>query len=139
MSEGERTASDGSKRGESRVGTWARCAHVRPASLALCANVRRVRSALSLSPRWQRVSDGFPGDPHPTGITTSLRGFICSLILCAGEAGKAAMVLQQITCNFISLLSKQTMWTCTAFCRNNGSGMFYCLASAAGFENTSPR
>lgn len=128
----------GARGGESGVGTWALCAHVPPASFALCANVRRVRSALSLSLRWQRISDGFPGDPHPTGITTSLGGFICSVLLCAGEAGKAAMVLQQITCNFISLLSKQ-MWSHTVFCRHNGSSIFYCLASAAGLENASPR
>lgn len=48
------------------------------------------------------------------------------------------MVLQQITCNFLSLLSKQMMWSQTAFSRHNGSGMFYSLASTAGFEIASP-
>lgn len=80
--------------------------------------------------------------PHATEIIPNLRGFICSLLLCADEvtqAGKAAMDLQQITCNFVSLLSKQTMRSQTAFFRRNGSGMFCDLASAAGFEITSPR
>lgn len=60
---------------------------------------------------------------------------------CADEvtlARKAAIVLQLITYNFLSLLCQQIIRSQYAFSRHNGATIFYTLARAAGAEITSP-